>query len=88
MIKPDTRHEHACQRCGKPADCCGELVPNDDGFPTVICRTFHLDGGQVDPDFICDDCRPEPGDPDGEAFRGGEAAAYTWEQQIDAQKLK
>lgn len=30
----------------------------------------------------------EPSDPDGEAFRGGEAAAYAREQIADAQRLK
>lgn len=34
----------------------------------------------------CEDC--EPGEPDGEAFRGGEAAAFTSEQQAAAQRLK
>lgn len=37
-------------------DCHGELVANDDGFPLVRCMAYHLDGGQVDPDFLCDDC--------------------------------
>jgi hypothetical protein len=36
--------------------CDGELVANDDGWPTVICRAFHLDGGQVDSDFLCEEC--------------------------------
>jgi hypothetical protein len=30
----------------------------------------------------------EPGDPDGEAFRGGEAAAYEREQMAGWQRLK
>ena len=34
----------------------------------------------------CENC--EPGDADGEAFRGGEAAAYEREQMADAQRLK
>ncbi len=34
----------------------------------------------------CDDC--EPGDPDGDAFRGGEAGAFASEQQAAAQRLK
>ena len=33
-------------------------------------------------------CCLEPGDDDGEAFRGGEAAAYEAEQQADCQRLK
>lgn len=41
----------------------------------------------------CKDCRDwrenrEPDDADGEAFRGGEAAAYEREQQVAAQRLK
>lgn len=34
----------------------------------------------------CEDC--EPGEPDGEAFRGGEAAAYQREQMAAYQRLK
>ena len=34
----------------------------------------------------CEDC--EPPEPDGEAFRGGEAAAYEAEQMHAAQRLK
>jgi hypothetical protein len=34
----------------------------------------------------CEDC--EPGDPDGEAFRGGEAAAYEREQMAGYQRQK
>lgn len=41
----------------------------------------------------CPECRSwrdnrEPGDADGEAFRGGEAAAYEREQQVAAMRLK
>lgn len=42
--------------------------------------------------WCCPDChwveRDEPREADGEAFRGGEAAAYEREQQTEAQKLK
>lgn len=39
----------------------------------------------------CEECRAwrdnrEPGDPDGEAFRGGEAAAHERETQADIQR--
>ena len=42
---------------------------------------------------ICDDCKTrrendEPPEPDGEAFRGREAAAFLAEQQAAAQRLK
>lgn len=93
-MRRDRPHTHACQQCGKPAECHGELEPNHDGFPIVTCRAFHLDGGQIDTDFACEACEElrdrcdEPSDPDGEAFRGGEAAAYEREQMIAAQKLK
>lgn len=37
----------------------------------------------------CEDCIDrEPPEPDGEAFRGGEAAGYLAEQQAAAQRLK
>lgn len=49
----------------------------------------------VEPRFtpVCQACwtrkdNAEPGDPDGEAFRGGEAAAYQREQQMAAKRLK
>lgn len=38
-------------------DCDGTLEPNDDGWPVVRCLAFHLDGGQCDPDFLCEPCR-------------------------------
>ena len=33
-----------------------------------------------------EECKCEPGDPDGECFRGGEAAAYEAEQQAWIQR--
>lgn len=57
MRRTHRGHVHQCQRCGAETDCSGELVANDDGFPVVICRSFHLDGGQVDDEFLCQDCR-------------------------------
>jgi hypothetical protein len=94
-VTRERAHTHACQSCGAVTECYGELEPNHDGFPVVICRAFHLDGGQVDSDFRCDDCDEklraenyDPPDPDGEDFRGGEAAGYLWEQMEAARKLK
>ncbi len=55
-MRREAAHSHACQRCGTPTACTGELEPNHDGFPVVTCRAFHLDGGQVDSDFLCEDC--------------------------------
>jgi len=42
---------------------------------------------------VCDECyqwydNREPPDPDGEAFRGGEAAAYRAERMAEWQRLK
>jgi hypothetical protein len=49
-------HDHPCQRCGVRTPCTGELQPNHDGFPIVICRDFHLEGGQIDDTFLCAAC--------------------------------
>lgn len=45
-----------------------------------------LDGDHGCKASNCEDC--EPPEPDGEAFRGGEAAAYEAEQMYRAQRLK
>jgi hypothetical protein len=50
-------HSHPCRHCRTPVECEGELVANDDGWPTVICRAYHLDGGQIDDTFLCEACR-------------------------------
>jgi hypothetical protein len=77
-------HVHPCNICGDSMPCDGDLERNYDGEPSVICSAFHLPLGVTAPGFICDDCRDsgdrEPPEPDGEAFRGGEAAAYEREQ--------
>ncbi len=54
---PQRPHDHPCQQCLTPTDCYGELEANDDGWPLVRCRAFHLDSGQIDDLFLCDDCR-------------------------------
>jgi hypothetical protein len=59
-MRRERAHHHACQRCSVPTVCRGELEPNHDGFPVVICRAFHLDGGQVDDTFICEACEARP----------------------------
>lgn len=48
MNKP---HTHVCAKCAKPYECDGTLERNDDGFPEVICLTFHQDHQQV-----CETC--------------------------------
>lgn len=55
-------HTHPCRHCGTPTECWGELEPNHDGWPIVTCQIYHLDGGQIDPDFRCDDCREDDDD--------------------------
>jgi hypothetical protein len=39
-------HTHPCAVCGKPVDCDGELAENHDGFPAVICLSYHLDSAE------------------------------------------
>lgn len=54
----------------------------DDLDPDVFCLVHGkplLDGEYGHKASNCGDC--EPGDADGEAFRGGEAAAHAREQQ-------
>ena len=53
--------------------------------PDVFCTT-HGKQLATKGSSYCEDC--EPPEPDGEAFRGGEAAAYLAEQQHAAQRLK
>lgn len=38
-------HTHPCVDCQTPVDCDGDLERNHDGFPDVICRSYHLTGG-------------------------------------------
>lgn len=122
-------HYHPCQCCQQPVECDGEPEWNPDGFPTTLCRAYHLPLGNL-ADVLCEDCasavcecgepatlrwdegadfafwtgepryrhvcsdcfndldNAEPPEPDGEAFRGNEAAAYAREQMDAARKLK
>lgn len=90
-VKP---HHHACADCGAKTECPGTWEENYDGEPEVICPEFHLVGGTTNGDFTCQACEwkredhTEPDEPDGEAFRGGEAAAVQRDQMIDAQRMK
>lgn len=62
-----------CERCGET----GELAHED-----TSCGYFA-------PELWCVACRErEPDEPDGEAFRGGEAAAEYRDQQAAARLLK
>ena len=59
----------------------------DDLDPDVFCLTHgkELPMGPYGTRYGgCDDC--EPPEPDGEAFRGGEAAAYAREQMAGIQR--
>lgn len=61
----------------------------DDLDPDVFCLRHGkplLDGMYGHKASNCEDC--EPPEPDGEAFRGGEAAAYEREQMAKWQRLK
>lgn len=49
-------HRHPCQHCKTPVECGGEWEQNIDGWPEVICREFHMEGGFTNPDFLCEDC--------------------------------
>ena len=49
-------HKHPCQCCGTMTPCCGDREENYDGWPDVICRSFHLPSGETNPDFLCVDC--------------------------------
>jgi hypothetical protein len=50
-------HSHECQRdgCTTQVECCGDLELND-GEPWIICKEFHMPGGYINSDFICDEC--------------------------------
>ena len=37
-------HNHKCQRCHLKYLCDGELEENYDGWPEVICYTYHVAG--------------------------------------------
>jgi len=50
-------HTHPCAHCRTPCECWGELIPDVDRFPFVLCRLYHLGSGQIDPDYLCDACR-------------------------------
>lgn len=51
-------HHHPCQQCRIKTPCDGTWEENYEGVPSVICRAFHLDGGTVNPNFLCEDCTP------------------------------
>ena len=67
------------------------LAPDPDAHERCPDCGEHVDDGCAK-DCGCKACRDrdaaEPPEPDGEAFRGGEAAGYLAEQQAAAMRLK
>lgn len=51
------RHGHPCQDCGTKTPCDGQIEQNYDGWPEWICAAFHLPGGVINADWICDSCQ-------------------------------
>jgi hypothetical protein len=49
-------HHHPCADCGIKTECPGTWEENYDGSPEVICPEFHLGGGEINADFICEAC--------------------------------
>ncbi len=50
-------HHHLCQCCGAAkVPCDGTWERNHDGEPEVICASFHLPNGELNPECICDAC--------------------------------
>ena len=49
-------HSHPCADCHTPTDCHGDLERNYDGFPDVICTSYHLLCGITNHDFLCEAC--------------------------------
>ncbi len=51
-------HHHLCRCCEtQKVPCDGTWSLNHDGAPEVICDLFHLAGGELNPECICDVCR-------------------------------
>lgn len=52
----DDLHHHPCQFCGRKLPCDGTRSANPDGWPEVVCATFHLASGEVSSKFLCAAC--------------------------------
>ena len=48
-------HTHKCNRCGTLAPCHGTQERNHDGFPPVICLSYHATPVSY-LEFECEDC--------------------------------
>jgi hypothetical protein len=64
---------------------CGHTAEQHTGTSGEDDCDACFDQGKV---VICDRFRDEPPEPDGEDFRGGEAAAYQRERMEEARRLK
>ena len=83
LIMEDEQNMHECPRCGYDGG------DEEDLDPDIYCLKHgkELPIGEYGVRYGgCEDC--EPPEPDGEDFRGGEAAAYEREQMAKWQRLK
>lgn len=74
-------HTHPCRYCQTPEDCAGELLPNHDGEPEVICHSYHVCGTPT----ICERCFTIQGE---ECHDCGERASIAIEDSDDASGYK
>ena len=56
-------HTHPCHWCGKPVDCDGDLEHNYDGEPDVVCRAYHVYGGDIR-HVLCEECDAKVEEPE------------------------
>ena len=47
MRKRTNRHTHPCTHCEAPVACDDQWERNYDGWPEVICPSFHLPNGHL-----------------------------------------
>jgi hypothetical protein len=48
-------HTHPCGTCKAPIECEGDYARNYDGFPEVICTSYHKPWGGV-AELLCEPC--------------------------------
>lgn len=85
--------ECTCEQCQKDIDCidCGERIEiNAFYIPTPEDERFWMRASALTGP-LCEACKVkrdnrEPSEPDGEVFRGGEAAAFQAEQMERVQR--
>jgi hypothetical protein len=49
-------HSHLCDRCKRPFACGGTWLQNHDGFPSVVCEFFTVEGEKHPIFRACEDC--------------------------------